>query len=84
MTRTKETDDAANLQSMTAKQAAAHFGMSERQLHKCFGFIARWRPDLMKKVAAGEMTVHAAYRETRGEAKPQVGPPRHGMGHRHL
>jgi hypothetical protein len=53
----------------TAKQMAKQLGISERQLYKA-GTIMRLRPDLMQKVAAGEMKVHAAYREAKGESKP--------------
>jgi hypothetical protein len=61
--------DTANLQKQTVKQLAVRFGVSERQLYKA-GLVYRWRPDLGDKVAAGEMSVHAAYLETTGKPKP--------------
>ena len=59
----------ANLQSMTAKEMAKRLGISERQLHKGSEVLRR-RPDLFEKVMAKEMSMHAAYREARGESKP--------------
>ena len=56
----------------TAKDTAKLLGISERQLYKaCANEILRWgRSDLMKKVQAGEMSIHAAWLEARGERKP--------------
>lgn len=68
-TQEPSSSPAANLQKQTAKQFAAEHGISERQLYK-FATVARLRPDLMKKVCAREMTVHAAWRETTGTPKP--------------
>jgi hypothetical protein len=56
----------ANLR--TAKQWAEHLGISERQMHKV-GEVMRYRPDLMDKVAAKEMSVHAAWLEATGRDK---------------
>jgi len=56
----------------TVKETAELLGISERQLYKaCGSEILRWgRSDLMKKVQAGEMSIHAAWLEARGERKP--------------
>jgi hypothetical protein len=55
----------------TAKETAKLLGISERELYKaCASEILRWgRSDLMKKVQAGEMSIHAAWSEARGERK---------------
>jgi len=66
-------DKTANLRKpKTAKETAKRLGISERQLYKaCASEILRWgRSDLMKKVQAGEMSIHAAWLEARGERKP--------------
>jgi hypothetical protein len=56
----------------TAKETAKLLGISERQLYKaCASEILRWgRSDLMKKVQAGEMSIHEAWLEARGETEP--------------
>jgi hypothetical protein len=59
-------DDTANLQ--TAKQWAERLGVSERQLHKA-GEIMRYRPDLMEKVTAKEISLHSAWLEATGREK---------------
>jgi hypothetical protein len=55
----------------TAKETAKLLGVSERQLYKaCASEILHWgRSDLMKKVQAGEMSIHAAWLEARGKRK---------------
>jgi hypothetical protein len=60
------TGSTANLQ--TAKQWAAHLGISERQMHKA-GEIMRYRPDLMDRVVAGGTSLHAAWLEATGREK---------------
>jgi len=57
----------------TAKETATLLGISERELYKaCASEILRFgRSDLMKKVQAGEMSIHAAWLEARGERKPK-------------
>jgi hypothetical protein len=66
----------------TAKETAKLLGISERQLYKaCASEILRWgRSDLMKKVQAGEMSIHAAWLETawiylltEGQCHPRAG-----------
>ena len=56
----------------TAKETAKLLGVSKHQLYKaCANDIRRWgRSDLMKKVRAGEMSIHAAWLEARRERKP--------------
>jgi hypothetical protein len=62
-------DETANLQKpKSAKEWAKHLGISERQMHKA-GEIMRYRPDLMPKVTAKEMSLHAAWLEATGREK---------------
>jgi hypothetical protein len=64
------TDDTANLQSepKTVKELATHLGVSERQMYK-LKLVFTYRPDLADKVAAKEMSLHAAWLETTGREK---------------
>ena len=65
-------DKTAKLQNpKSAKETAKRLGISERQLHKaCANEILRWgRSDLMEKVQAGEMSIHAAWLEARGQSR---------------
>ena len=65
-------DGDKNAKPKTAKETAKLLGVSERQLYKaCASEILRWgRSDLMEKVQAGEMSIHAAWLEARGKRKP--------------
>lgn len=70
----------ANLQNankgrrLTVAQIAAILGISERSIYSA-KVVARQRPDLFKRVKAGDLTLHAAEREMKRDARTAAGAP---------
>jgi hypothetical protein len=62
--------ESANLQRLTVKQAAQLLNVSERSIYSARRVVRLGRHDLVAKMQAGELTVHAALRIAENKPRP--------------